>query len=101
MTSGQLKRVVITGMGAVTPLGLSVQETWRNAVEGRSGIALITQADMTGSPVTFAGEVKGFEPTRAVGPFRPTPDCQITQILNPKEARKFGRFVHLAMAAGY
>lgn len=98
--SGSRRRVVITGIGAATPLGLTAHDTWKNVIEGRSGIATVTLTDMTGSPVTIAGEVKGFDPHLAVGPFRPGPDMEITQAMSTKDIRKFGRFVHLAMVAG-
>ena len=51
------RRVVVTGLGAVTPLGIGVDETWRAAVEGRSGVAPITAFDPSDYPVRFAGEV--------------------------------------------
>lgn len=56
------RRVVVTGIGAITPLGLTMEETWMNALNGKSGIAPITKFDTTGFDVTFAGEVKGFNP---------------------------------------
>ncbi|OFZ21965.1 MAG: beta-ketoacyl-[acyl-carrier-protein] synthase II [Bdellovibrionales bacterium GWB1_55_8] len=98
-----MRRVVITGLGAVTPLGLSVPETWKNALEGRSGVGRISLFDLTDCPVTIAGEVKGFDVTRSIGPFRPDsahPDQQLTQAANAKDARRVGRFVHFALAAG-
>jgi 3-oxoacyl-[acyl-carrier-protein] synthase II len=94
------RRVVITGLGAVTPIGLSAPETWKNALEGRSGIARTTLFDLADCPVTFSGEVKGFDVTRPVGPFQPAPHLQVTQAANSKDARRVGRFVHLALAAG-
>ena len=94
------RRVVITGMGAVSPLGLSAQETWRSALEGRSGVKPITLFDTTDCPVRFAAEVKGFDVTRAVGPYQPAPGHTITQAANTKEMRRVGRFTHLALAAG-
>ncbi|MCM2277562.1 MAG: beta-ketoacyl-ACP synthase II [Oligoflexia bacterium] len=97
------RRVVITGMGAVSPLGLSAQETWRNSLEGRSGAATIKLFDPKDCPVTFAAEVKGFDVTRAVGPFHPnpaSPEYAVTQAANAKEARRVGRYVHFALAAG-
>jgi 3-oxoacyl-[acyl-carrier-protein] synthase II len=78
-------RVVITGMGAVTSLGLSVQESWAGLVAGRSGIAAITLFDASELPVRIAGEVKGFDVTRYV---------------DAKEARRMPRCAHLALAAG-
>jgi 3-oxoacyl-[acyl-carrier-protein] synthase II len=56
-----MRRVVITGMGAVTPLGNDVQSTWEGAVEGRSGVDLITSFDTSDYPVHIAAEVKGFD----------------------------------------
>jgi 3-oxoacyl-[acyl-carrier-protein] synthase II len=56
------RRVVVTGVGAVTPLGNTIEETWAAALKGQSGIAKITRFDTTGYDVTFAGEVKGFNP---------------------------------------
>jgi len=79
------RRVVITGMGAVTPLGLSVEETWAGIVAGRSGIDRITLFDPSEHSTQFAGEVKGFDPQRW---------------LEPKEARRLDRFVQFAIAAG-
>jgi 3-oxoacyl-[acyl-carrier-protein] synthase II len=57
------RKVVITGLGAITPLGLTVEEYWRGLVEGRSAVGLITRFDTTRFPVKVAAEVKGFEPT--------------------------------------
>ena len=54
------KRVVVTGVGAVTPLGLNLDESWKAALAGKSGIAPITKFDTTGFDVTFAGEIKNF-----------------------------------------
>ncbi len=79
------QRVVITGMGAVTALGLSAEETWAGLVAGRSGIAEITQFDASQLPIRIAGEVKGFD-VRDYLPF--------------KEARRMARASHLAVAAG-
>ncbi|MEN0059255.1 MAG: beta-ketoacyl synthase N-terminal-like domain-containing protein, partial [Bdellovibrio sp.] len=53
------RRVVVTGLGAVTPLGLNAEDSWQAALRGQSGIAKITRFDTTGFDVTFAGEVKG------------------------------------------
>jgi 3-oxoacyl-[acyl-carrier-protein] synthase II len=94
------RRVVVTGIGAVTPLGLSAQETWKNALQGRSGIARTTLFELTDCPVTFSGEVKGFDVTRSVGPYQPSSGNSVTQAANSKEARRVGRFVHFALAAG-
>jgi 3-oxoacyl-[acyl-carrier-protein] synthase II len=78
------RRVVITGLGAVTPLGNDVETTWTNLISGRSGAGPITQFDATGYPVTFACEVKDFDPT---------------DWLDRKQARRMDRFAHLVVAA--
>jgi 3-oxoacyl-[acyl-carrier-protein] synthase II len=80
-----MRRVVITGMGAVSPLGNDLASTWRAALAGESGIDFIRSFDASGFPVRIAAEVKDFEP----------PD-----ILSPKEARRLDRNVLLALAAG-
>lgn len=80
----ELRRVVVTGMGALTPVGLNVAESWRNATSGRSGIDKITLFDASPLGVQIAGEVKNFDPL---------------QYLDKKEARKMDRFSQLAMAA--
>ena len=77
-------RVVFTGMGAVTPLGLNLSEFWDGLLAGRSGIGRVTQFDATGYPCQIAGEVKGFDPMR---------------YLDRKEARRMARCSQLAMAA--
>ncbi len=79
------RRVVITGLGMLTPLGIGVAENWRQILAGKSGIAAITQFDATGFPSTIAGEVKGFD---------------AAQFLPEKEARRMDRFIQLGMAAG-
>lgn len=79
-----MERVVITGMGTVNPLGLTVEESWRNVANGVSGVGPITLFDPSGLNVHFAAEVKGFEPG---------------QYMDPKEARRRDRFEQLAAAA--
>ena len=59
-----MPRVVVTGVGLVTPVGIGTEETWRALLAGQSGIAPITHFDASGYATRFAGEVKGFEPTR-------------------------------------
>jgi 3-oxoacyl-[acyl-carrier-protein] synthase II len=76
-------RVVITGMGAITPLGLTVSELWDGLLAGRSGIRRITQFDPAALPCQIAGEVKGFEPSR---------------YMNIKEARRMARCSQMAVA---
>ncbi|MBC7693781.1 MAG: beta-ketoacyl-ACP synthase II [Methylotenera sp.] len=104
--SDNKRRVVITGVGAVSPLGLTAQETWKNALEGRSGIGKISLFDPTDCSVQIAGEVKNFDVTRPLpgGPLNPfrgvTGASELTQAANGKDARKFGRFTHLALVAG-
>ena len=80
-----MKRVAITGIGAVTPLGLDAASTWRAALAGESGIDWITTFDTEGLPVRVAGAVKGFDPATVV---------------SAKEARKLERNVLLGVAAG-
>jgi len=78
------RRVVVTGMGAATPLGMGVPSTWEGMKEGRSGIAPITLFDASGFESRIAGEVRGFDPAAW---------------MDPREARHSDRFVQLAMAA--
>ena len=87
MNNGSLngrRRVVITGLGAVTPLGADVESTWDGLVAGRSGAGEITQFDSTDYAVHFACEVKDFDPT---------------QYIDRKQARRMDRFAHLIVAA--
>ena len=62
----ELERVVVTGVEAMTPLGLTLEETWRGLLDGRSGVDTITQFDATESPSRIAGEIKGFDPTAVI-----------------------------------
>ena len=78
------RRVVVTGLGLVCAVGNTAAEVWNNLLAGQSGMATITGFDTTGFPVTFAAEVKHFDPL---------------QFVDKKESRKMGRFIHLAMAA--
>lgn len=78
------RRVVITGIGAVTPVGLSAQETWDALTKGKSGIAPITAFDVSLFKTKFAGEVKGFDPSH---------------LMDHKEARKMDRYSQLSIAA--
>ena len=79
------RRVVITGLGVVSPLGIGVDKNWKNILAGKNGIGKITQFDATGFPSTIAGEVKDFN----AGNYLPE-----------KEARKMDRFIQLGMVAG-
>src|SRR5207248_10849545 len=78
------RRVVVTGLGAVTPLGLDVESTWSSLLAGESGAAEITQFDHADYPVHFACEVKDFD---------------ATQWIDRKAARRMDRFTHLILAA--
>ena len=78
------RRVVITGLGAVTPLGLTMQESWQAVREGRCGIGPITQYDTAGQKVTLAAEIRGFDPEAYM------PRAQ---------AKHMGRFTQFAVAA--
>jgi len=79
-----MRRIAVTGLGAVTPLGHDARATWESAVAGRSGVDFIRSFDASEYPVRIASEVKGFEPESVVG---------------PKEARRLERNVVLAVAA--
>jgi 3-oxoacyl-[acyl-carrier-protein] synthase II len=80
-----VRRVVVTGLGAVTPVGNTAPETWRAAVDGTSGIDWIQAFDADGLPVRVAAEVKDFDPAG---------------LASPKEVRRLDRNVLLALAAG-
>ncbi len=84
MTRPDSQRVVVTGLGLVTPVGNDVASSWSAILSGRSGVGPITQFDTTGYKVHIAGEVKDFDATRYV-------DKQI--------ARRMDRVLHFAMAA--
>src|SRR3954464_13836623 len=95
------RRVVITGIGAVTPCGNTASDTWASLIAGRSGIGRITRFDATGCTAQIAGEVKNFDPARAL-PVALRPRGQgelVTQALTPKDVKKFGRFTHLGVGA--
>ncbi|MBV7329153.1 beta-ketoacyl-ACP synthase II [Chloroflexi bacterium TSY] len=80
----RLNRVVITGLGSITPLGLTVTETWENLLEGKSGIALIDSFDASELRTRFGGEVKNFDPAN---------------YMDRKEARRLDPYIHFALAA--
>ena len=84
MTQHLTRRVVVTGLGLICGVGHTAPEVWRNLLAGVSGMAPIQGFDATGFPVTFAAEVKNFDPLNFV---------------DKKEARKMGRFIHFAFAA--
>ncbi|EGQ79300.1 3-oxoacyl-[acyl-carrier-protein] synthase II [Fusobacterium animalis ATCC 51191] len=58
-----MKRVVVTGLGLISALGIGLEESWKKLIAGETGIDLIKSYDTTDQPVRIAGEVKGFEPT--------------------------------------
>lgn len=78
------RRVVVTGMGLLTPLGMTVQESWDGLINGRSGIGPITQFDASAYDAKIAGEVKGFNADQWVA---------------KKEQKKMDRFIHFSLAA--
>ncbi|HET9847659.1 MAG TPA: beta-ketoacyl-ACP synthase II [Candidatus Dormibacteraeota bacterium] len=79
-----MKRVVVTGVGAVTPVGLDAPSTWAALLEGQSGVARITNFDASEYPVQIAGEVKGFDATGRI---------------EPKELRRMDRYAQLGVVA--
>ncbi len=100
--SGARRRVVITGLGAVTPLGLNASQTWEGLVAGRSGIGPITRFDAAGCTAQIAAEVKGYEPTAPLAaPLHPRgPEGEpLAAPFTPKDLKKFGRFTHLGVGA--
>ena len=79
------RRVVVTGLGAISPVGNNVADTWRNIVAGTSGVVSISRFDASAFKSRIAGEVKGFD---------------VAEYLSPKEARRMDVFIHYGMAAG-
>ncbi|WP_150696536.1 beta-ketoacyl-ACP synthase II [Pandoraea terrae] len=79
------RRVVITGLGLISPVGNNVADGWANLVAGRSGIATITKFDASAFKARFAGEVKGFN---------------VEEYISAKEARRMDTFIHYGLAAG-
>ncbi len=76
------RRVVVTGVGAVTPLGLDVESTWNKLLRGQSGIGMLTRRNIDAYPAKVAAEVKDFDPTNWI---------------DRKEARRMDRFIHFAV----
>ncbi|WP_026878289.1 beta-ketoacyl-ACP synthase II [Ignatzschineria larvae DSM 13226] len=79
------RRVVVTGLGAVTPVGNTFEESWGNILAGKSGAAPITHFDATGFPVTFSAPVKDFD---------------ISPYISPRDARRLNLFIQYGIAAG-
>lgn len=79
------KRVVVTGLGMISPLGIGVNENWEAICQGKSGIGPITRFDITDFPSKIAGEVKGFNPE---------------DFIDKKETKKMDIFIHYALASG-
>lgn len=77
------RRVVVTGLGIISPVGIGIPEAWGNIVAGKSGITRISRFDTSTYPSQIAGEVKGFE---------------VAKWLAPKEARRFDTFIHYGLA---
>lgn len=78
------RRVVVTGLGCISPVGNTVAEAWANLLAGKSGIAAITRFDASGLNCLIAGEVKNFD---------------IDSYISPKEARSMDSFIHYGIAA--
>ncbi|HSR12109.1 MAG TPA: beta-ketoacyl synthase N-terminal-like domain-containing protein, partial [Thermodesulfobacteriota bacterium] len=78
------RRVVVTGMGMVSPLGIGVEKSWEALIQGKSGVGRITKFDPTGYDTTIAAEVKGFSPEN---------------FIDKKEIRRMDVFIQYAMAA--
>jgi 3-oxoacyl-[acyl-carrier-protein] synthase II len=79
------RRVVVTGLGLISPLGSAVETAWKAILAGESGIGPVTRFDVSHFPVRFGGQVKGFEPSR---------------YFNTKELRRMDEFMHYGVAAG-
>jgi len=81
----QRRRVVVTGLGIISPVGNTVPEAWDNVLAGKSGVARVTRFDASRLSSQIAGEVRDFD---------------VSKYLSPKEARRMDRFIHFGMAAG-
>jgi 3-oxoacyl-[acyl-carrier-protein] synthase II len=80
------RRVVVTGMGMVTPLGNDLASSWDGIIHGRSGIGPVTHFDASAFSTRIAGEIRGFDPTA---------------FIPPKEAKKMEPFIHYGLAASF
>ena len=79
------RRVVITGLGIISPVGITVKEAWGNILAGKSGIAPITHFDVSDFPTRFGGSIHGFDPK---------------DYISPKDVKKMDAFIHYGIAAG-
>ena len=79
------RRVVVTGLGIICPVGLSIDAAWRAIVAGQSGIRPITSFDVSEFPVRFGGSIEGFD---------------VTEYVSKKDSRKMDTFIHYGVAAG-
>src|SRR5499433_4308547 len=84
IAEGSIRRVVVTGLGLVTPLGTGVDKTWKAICAGQSGIGRITKFDPAGYDAQIAGEVKDFDPAH---------------FIEKKDIKKMDAFIHYAVAA--
>ncbi|PCH60121.1 MAG: beta-ketoacyl-[acyl-carrier-protein] synthase II [Gammaproteobacteria bacterium] len=85
MADTDRRRVVVTGMGMISPVGLNVADSWKSILAGQSGIAPITSFDVSSFAARIGGSIKGFD---------------VTEYMSSKDARKMGLFIHYGMAAG-
>jgi 3-oxoacyl-[acyl-carrier-protein] synthase II len=79
------RRVVVTGLGIVSPMGSTVESAWDAILRGQSGIGAVTRFDVSAFPVRFGGQVRGFD---------------VSQYISPKDARRMDEFMHYGVAAG-
>ena len=84
MADTDRRRVVVTGMGMVSPVGLNVADSWKNILAGQSGIDTITSFDVSNFASKIGGSIKNFD---------------VTQYMSSKDARKMDLFIHYGMAA--
>ncbi len=87
-----MKRIVVTGMGVVSPLGTGVELAWKHLLEGKSGISTLPDALAAGSPVAIAGWIKSSEEDPVFG-------VDLLKTINPKELRRIDRFIQFALIA--
>ena len=79
------RRVVVTGLGIVSPMGSTVESAWEAILRGQSGIGPVTRFDVSAFPVRFAGQVRGFD---------------VAQYISPKDARRMDEFMHYGEEIG-